>query len=84
MAMAAKFDGVVYLTSRDETRGRKAIEDLNKLGLYPEYHQLDIDDESSVLKLRDFLVSKHGGLDVLVYCTFLISYLCNSFNDHVS
>jgi len=68
MAMAAKFDGVVYLTSRDETRGRKAIEDLNKLGLYPEYHQLDIDDESSVLKLRDFLVSKHGGLDVLVYC----------------
>lgn len=64
--LAAKFDGVVYLTSRDEGRGRKAVEELGKLGLHPEYHQLDIDDESSVLRLRDFLVAKHGGLDVLV------------------
>jgi len=39
---------------------------LNKLGLKPKFHQLDIDDESSVLILRDFLKTKYGGLDVLV------------------
>lgn len=66
MELCAKFDGTVYLTSRDEGRGRKAMEELEKLGLHPAYHQLDIDDESSVLKLRDFLVDTHGGLDVLV------------------
>ncbi len=66
MELCAKFDGTVYLTSRDEGRGRKAMEELEKLGLHPVYHQLDIDDESSVLKLRDFLVDTHGGLDVLV------------------
>jgi carbonyl reductase 1 len=39
---------------------------LNKLGLNPHYHQLDIDDESSVTRLRDYLQTRYGGLDVLV------------------
>ncbi len=39
---------------------------LETIGLHPKYHQLDIDDESSVLKLRDYLESNYGGLDVLV------------------
>jgi carbonyl reductase 1 len=56
----------VYLTSRDEGRGRKAIEELNKLGLQPNYHQLDIDDETSILKLKDYMLTNHGGIDVLV------------------
>lgn len=64
--LCSKFDGVVYLTSRDEARGKQAVEELNKLGFQPKYHQLDIDDESSVLKLRDYLKETYGGLDVLV------------------
>lgn len=64
--LCVKFDGVVYLTSRDEGRGKTAIEELEKLGLKPHYHQLDIDDETSVLKLRDYLKTTYGGLDVLV------------------
>ena len=36
------------------------------MGLEPKYHQLDIEDEASVLKLRDFLKANYGGLDVLV------------------
>ena len=56
----------MYLTSRDVERGTKAVEELNKLGLEPKYHQLDIDDESSAIKLRDYLLTKYGGLDVLV------------------
>lgn len=66
MELCAKFDGTVYLTSRDESRGRKAVEELEKLGLHPAYHQLDIDDAESVLKFRDFLMETHGGLDVLI------------------
>ena len=64
--LCSKFNGDVYLTSRDESRGIAAVEELNKLGLKSKFHQLDIDDESSVLILRDFLKTKYGGLDVLV------------------
>ena len=64
--LCAKFDGVVYLTSRNEERGKAAVSELEKLGLHPHYHQLDIGDEKSVLKLRDHLKSTYGGLDVLV------------------
>lgn len=64
--LCSDFDGVVYLTSRDEGRGRKAVEELGKVGLKPFYFQLDLDDEASVLKLRDHLAETHGGLDVLV------------------
>ena len=36
------------------------------MGFHPKYHQLDIDDEASVLKLRDHLKATYGGLDILV------------------
>ena len=39
---------------------------MEKLGLQPHYHQLDIDDESSVTRMRDYLKEKYGGLDLLV------------------
>lgn len=64
--LCSDFDGVVYLTSRDEERGRKAIQELNELGYHPLYFQLDLDDEASVLKLRDHLLNTYNGLDVLV------------------
>ena len=64
--LCAKVDGDVYLTSRDEKRGKTAIEELKNLGFEPHYHQLDIDDESSVVKFRDYLKETYGGLDVLV------------------
>ena len=56
----------MYLTSRDEERGSKAIQELNQLGLQPKYHQLDIDEESSVLKLKEYMEKNYGGIDVLV------------------
>ena len=64
--LCSKFDGVVYLTSRDENRSEEAVEGLKKLGLNPHFHQLDINDESSVIRLRDYLRATYGGLDVLV------------------
>jgi len=64
--LCKQFDGVVYLTSRDEERGRKAVAELNERGYQPKFHQLDIDDEKSVERLCSYLLQEYGGLDVLV------------------
>jgi len=65
-ALCKKFDGDVYLTSRDEGRGKEAVEALKKEGLNPKFHVLDIGNEETVVKLRDFMKEKYGGIDVLV------------------
>ncbi|XP_046552062.1 carbonyl reductase [NADPH] 1-like [Haliotis rubra] len=64
--LCKSFDGDVFLTARDEGRGQAAIADLNKEGLQPKFHQLDINDRSSIERLKSFLLSTYGGLDVLV------------------
>jgi len=62
-----KFDGIVYLTSRDVDRGQKAVEELKAKGLTPpRFHQLDISDKDSIDSFRDHLQKNHGGIDVLV------------------
>ena len=65
-ALCHKYQGDVFLTSRDEARGQAAVETLRKEGLQPKYHVLDITKPESVLKLRDFMKEKYGGIDVLV------------------
>ena len=64
--LCRQFKGTVYLTARSEERGLAAIKKLEVEGLHPSFHQLDIADEQSVVKLRDDLKEKHGGIDVLV------------------
>ncbi|XP_034246303.1 carbonyl reductase [NADPH] 1-like [Thrips palmi] len=64
--LCEKFPGIVYLTARDEGRGKAAVAELNKLGLKPEFHQLDVTNKDSILALKNFIKEKHGGLDVLV------------------
>jgi len=61
-----KEEKIVYLTSRNQELGETAVKDLEKEGLKAKYHLLDINDKESVEKLRDYLVEKYGGLDVLV------------------
>jgi len=65
-ALCKKFDGDVFLTARDESRGKAAVESLEKEGLAPKFHQLDICDHASIVRLKDFLQSNYQGLDVLV------------------
>jgi len=60
------YDGIVYLTARDTTRGEAALEELAKSGLTARFHQLDIDSLESIQAFRDFIKTEHGGLDVLV------------------
>jgi len=64
--MCNKWDGIVYLTSRNEQRGMAALNTLKSEGLAPRYHQLDLCDEESVLNLKNHLQSTHGGFDILI------------------
>lgn len=64
--LCENFKGVVYLTARDIDRGQHAVEKLKVLGFKPEFHQLDINDKSSIEKFRDHLVTVQGGIDLLV------------------
>jgi len=65
-SLCHKYQGEVYLTSRDEARGRQAVKTLEQEGLQPRYHVLDICSHKSILQLRDFMVDQHGGIDILV------------------
>ncbi|XP_023215227.1 carbonyl reductase [NADPH] 1-like [Centruroides sculpturatus] len=65
-ALCQKFDGHVYLTARDEQRGKDAVNKLEKLGLKPKFHLLNISNLESIRQLRDYLKETYDGLDVLV------------------
>lgn len=58
--------GIVYLTARDTTRGKEAVERLKKEGLYPQFHLLDVTDRNSVRDFGNHLKQKHGGLNILI------------------
>ena len=65
-SLCKKFEGDVILTSRNEEKGKDAVELLKIEGLYPKFHLLDICSEKSVINLRDFLKQNYGGIDILV------------------
>jgi len=75
--LCKKFEGDVFLTARNEERGTAAVKELQKEGLSPKFHQLDITDHSSIVRLRDFLMEKYGGLDILIN-NAAIAYPVNS------
>lgn len=56
--LCKKFQGTVYLTSRDEKRGKEACEVLENLGLKPEFHQLDVTEEKSIEKFCKHIQGK--------------------------
>lgn len=64
--LCEKFDGSVYLTARDENRGKDAVKKLNELGFKPLFHLLDINSQDSVNQFKDYLKSSHGGIDLLI------------------
>ncbi|XP_054654202.1 carbonyl reductase [NADPH] 1 [Dunckerocampus dactyliophorus] len=65
-ALCKQFEGDVYLTARDEGRGRDAVASLSSEGLKVNFHQLDINDVGSITKAAAFFKDKYGGVDVLV------------------
>jgi carbonyl reductase 1 len=58
--------GAVYLTARDEARGREAVRALEGEGLSPRFARLDVDDEGDVEALAGRLAREHGRVDVVI------------------
>jgi carbonyl reductase 1 len=65
-ALCKQFQGHVYLTARNESLGRAAVAALEKEGLHPKFHQLDVEDAKSIARLAEYIKTTYGGLDVLV------------------
>ncbi|KAJ3170837.1 hypothetical protein HK101_011319 [Irineochytrium annulatum] len=83
----------VYLTSRDQDRGKKAIEEakehLAKLNLKPEFTdvrpaELDISSKASIVAFRDYIKKMHSekSVDVLINNSG-IAYKGDAFDDEV-
>jgi len=66
LLLQSKSQDVVYLTARDEGRGKEAVASLKKIGLEASFHPLDIDSTDSIAQLANYLKKTHGGLDVLI------------------
>jgi len=65
-ALCNKFEGDVYLTSRDKDRGMAAVKTLQNEGLSPLFIELDLGNEDTIVKVGDMMKEKYGGIDVLV------------------
>ena len=65
-SMCKKFTGDIILTARDESRGRKAVTQLEEEGLHPKFHQLDIGSRDSITKVKEFLNTNYGGIILVV------------------
>jgi NAD(P)-dependent dehydrogenase (short-subunit alcohol dehydrogenase family) len=57
---------IVILTSRDTQAGAHAVKLLDQDGLAIQYHQLDVADDESVARVKDYIQEQYGRLDVLV------------------
>lgn len=64
--LCQKFNGVVYLTARNEERGRQAIRKLREFELNPLFHLLDVTDEESIKEFASHISKHHSGIDVFV------------------
>lgn len=64
--LCSKFNGVVYLTARNEERGRLAVAKLEELGLKATFHIVDVTSEESLQEFSNHISKHHKGIDVLV------------------
>lgn len=80
--LCKRFDGVIYLTSRDEDKGKAAAAKLKKRDSdNPHFHQLDVSDKESVIRFRDFIKQKHGGIDILINNAGVVAPLNNNYEN---
>ena len=64
--LTENFDGDIYLTSRNVKLGLAAVNELLEEGVTVSFHQLDIDEESSITRFAEFIKENYGGIDILV------------------
>ena len=65
-SLCKRFDGDVYLTSRNVENGRNAVALLEAEGLKPKFHQLDIASPDSIVAIKQHIEENYGGIDLLV------------------
>lgn len=64
--LAALGDITVVATSRDEAKGRAAVEQLAADGLHAEWHQLDVTDNDSIERCIADIITAHQHIDILI------------------
>lgn len=64
--LSSRFDGDVFLCSRDQIKGSAAVEQLKETGLKPLFFKLDICDQNDIQRLKSKLETEYNGIDVLI------------------
>jgi len=68
--LCSVFDGIIYLTARNEQLGLRALKHLQESNSDAQnkvkFHQLDITHVESIRRFADYIKKTHGGLDVLI------------------
>ncbi|KAJ7558992.1 hypothetical protein O6H91_04G064700 [Diphasiastrum complanatum] len=62
----AKEGLTAILTSRDIQNGQKACDMLREEGLNVLFHQLDVTDLDSIIRVADWVKTQFGGIDILI------------------
>lgn len=60
------FDGIVYLTARNEKLGLTALKQLDEFKDKLRFHQLDITNVESIRRFADHIRTTYGGFDILI------------------
>lgn len=74
------------MTARDQARGEAAVQKLKEEGFKVKFHQLDVTDQTSVQKFKEFIQATHGGIDILVNnagIAYNVSFFFNNLNNWV-
>jgi len=61
-----QFQGDVIVTGKDTAKGRKACQHLEREGLKPIWHELDVTQSASIRMFVDYVKDNYRGVDVLV------------------
>lgn len=60
------FDGIIYLTARNENLGKKAALSLDENGSKVKFHRLDVKDIESISNFKSYISNNHDGIDILI------------------
>ncbi|CAH2099143.1 unnamed protein product [Euphydryas editha] len=63
--LCENFNGSIFLTSRDKSKGEKACQELQNIGYTPQFYQLDVTENESILNFCS-LFKSNKKIDLLV------------------
>lgn len=57
---------ILFKLARNEVNGKKAVENLQKLGLNAKFYELNVSDNNQVEEFAAYIKTFYGGVDILV------------------